>query len=122
MLALIKPDPARPDDTGGEAPSCWMPKHSFSPKLRRCRPVLISVGTTGFLHLPCPTELAGVATSVEGDGHDQVRTLVQETGVAQETTGVPGSQESGEEEGGESAFWWVQHAQVIRGLPRESRD
>ena len=42
---------------------------------------------------------------------EQVRTLVQETGAGGE---------GGDEEVGESALWWVQHAQVIRGLPREA--
>ncbi|KAJ1493859.1 hypothetical protein T484DRAFT_1741671 [Baffinella frigidus] len=122
VLALIKADSTRPFDAGGgdtDTPQSWMPKQSFTPKLRRCRPVLITVGTKGFCTQPCPTELAGVATSPEGgEGHDGVRTLVQETGVVPETAGGGGSQESE----GESAFWWVQHAQVMRGLPRESRE
>ena len=42
---------------------------------------------------------------------------MQETGGTGET-GAGG--EGGEEEGGGSALWWVQHAQVIRGLPREA--
>jgi hypothetical protein len=43
-----------------EAYHGWLARHGFVPKMRRCRPIIINVGTRGFLASECPAYLSGI--------------------------------------------------------------
>ncbi len=51
----------RPPDEEGESrwQGGWVPRHGFAPKLRRCKPVGISVGSAAFCNEPFPSILTG---------------------------------------------------------------
>ena len=43
-----------------EAYHGWLARHGFVAKMRRCRPIIINVGTRGFLASECPAYLSGI--------------------------------------------------------------
>ena len=54
------------EDQLREAYEGWLARHGFVAKMRRCRPVIISVGTKGFIHSECPECLSGVPSIAGG--------------------------------------------------------
>lgn len=78
----------------------WMPRHGFTPKLRKCKPVGVSVGSGSFCQAPFPTALAGPQANAR---EEDPRSDMELMGVG---------------DGG--GLVWLQHSAIVRGLPHDS--
>jgi hypothetical protein len=82
----------------------WLMRHGFVPRMRRCRPVIINVGTKEFLASECPQMLSGI-TSSNSSGFS-----VQEPDDPRVGTDCRSVSDS---------LTWMQHEVAFKGLPQQ---
>lgn len=99
-----------------EAYQGWLARHGFVAKMRRCRPIIINVGSKAFLANDCPSQLSGVTLSVD--------TVPATPGsYCNHSIWSPGAVimcgngggEGSEDKGG----LWLQHQVAFKGLPQQ---
>ncbi len=117
LVARTKPNPAEPMHVSQgeiqEAYKGWLARHGFVSKMRRCRPVIINVGSKGFLATECPAQLSGVV-------HDaSVALPTQEVSVNQE---MAMSMMWGDGGVREEAGLWLQHEVAFKGLAQSTQE
>ena len=84
----------------------WLAKHGFTPRMRRCRPVIINVGTKSFLTSECPATLSGIASNT----NDLSVCSSKEANVLQAGASVNFVGDS---------MTWMQHGTAFKGLPQQ---
>jgi len=92
----------------------WLARHGFVAKVRRCRPVIIKVGTKGFLATECPRMLSGVKSSdVSSLGSPAIH---DSSADVQQGTGLNAGGQDDEVDGA----MWLQHEVVFKGLAQQT--
>jgi hypothetical protein len=81
----------------------WMTRYGFVPKMRRCRPIIISVGSKEFLSTECPEQLSGIESSAD---------VPMDAQKAMEMLWNHGH-------GVGDGSVWLQHEVSFKGLPQE---
>ena len=106
-LALVAPTGEAPGGDVQGAYAGWLARNGFVPKLRRCRPVIVTVGSKEFLATECPQHLSGLPPSVSSLS-DPAESLPMETLDNDQLVemSVP-------------EMLWLQHQTSIKGLQQQ---
>jgi hypothetical protein len=98
-----------------EAYQGWLARHGFVAKIRRCRPIIVNVGSKAFLANECPSQLSGVTLNVDA-ALATPGSCGDHTSRAGIMCGDGGGGGGGIEDMG---GLWLQHQVAFKGLPQQ---